>query len=59
MSVMGLGSWCVEELSTREFLARGGASGDGEEGALPMHVVPKVLSICSGGMESVGVDWMS
>lgn len=28
-------------------------------GALPMHVVPKVLSIWSGGMESVGVDWVS
>ncbi len=29
------------------------------KGALPMHVVPKVLSIWSGGMESVGVDWVS
>lgn len=26
------------------------------KGVLPMHVVPKVLSIWSGGMESVGVD---
>lgn len=45
-------------LSDKESL-RGGAPGDGEEGALPMHVVPKVLSIWSGGMKSVGVDWVS
>ena len=30
-----------------------------QEGGLPMQVVPKVLSICSGGMESGEVDWTS
>lgn len=28
-------------------------------GALPMHVVPKVLSMRSGGIESVEVEWVS
>lgn len=31
----------------------------GEGGLLPMHVVPKVLSMRSGGIESVEVDWVS
>lgn len=35
------------------------AAVDGEEGVLPMQVVLRVLSIWSGGMESVGVDWTS
>lgn len=52
---VGCGKLVCMKLS-RGGLRRGEMERRGEEGGLPMHVVPKMLSIWSGGMESVGWD---
>lgn len=51
--------WCVKGAMERGVARKYSLRRWKKEGSLPIHVVSKVLSIWSAGMESMGTAWVS